>query len=1035
MKIDKTLKSVCLVVGSTLFTIPTFARLYSLAQTGRQEIHGLFYNVENPMEVMNAGSVPEAENEPSVSVQEQGVAEAAALRQLIVVYGDADGSIESLAAQLEQVTEDTAEELFAKAAAKKIEVVNSYNTAVVQLTKLITRSMSYYEKWQDREGMDELKTAYETAENVLQQNSQEQTKNIVALNEAYEALYSVYVEKGGNSDPAQYVEDLKEQIAEAEKYQQKYNYLSLGQAIKEAKSYQNSSKTNELQAQTRALRSEIERTLVQYQSLVNRMDKILVETKDLLTKRYAEIVPENYKVSVENITDSLATAEVQDDGIERNCTDMEVLQKLLDDMKSMQKEVDGLWNKAVDILKKSLNDAVLKSNDVYPDNQELKDAIKSAAQKLKDIEALLPAYNTIASVNAVDDELEQILMKLEANERRNMANNFVYEYKNLEKDFAIYGSDENSVPTSNVKVFLEENKTLCTELEQEGLVKYTLEQLDSYYRKALNVRDAYKQFCDAAKKLDVKMTEGETISDKYYDKAANTEIDKALKYAKHVRTESLNLDSVLTGTYALQDSIMKTQRIYKENMSKLTSSRLVAFNNHNKYYGKAVKESEILDVYTESAAYISTDDGKEPSITNIFSVIKMTERLNECYKHAADSCAALSEKLQTVIGQVQVLDTLMENKDLSTELAQAINAMYAEDARINAVTKATANINVSMKKYTEMYISGVDKLRASIDHATLVAKEAKNDSLSTSAIKASELLTLVDPKNAKSTHYNVLISTADTLNVVADKVETEWKKTLSDVINDLNAARQEALNMHNLYYGSDVKESEILDQYNRAAEYLDSKDIEAVRKMIADLKASYLDASVKNSKSEASLKGLISRTTPLVTLMEDATIADAIAKAEDALKAQEARLKTLDNGIKALQPVYDNNAVAYDKAVVSLGDTIQESKDLLLQIRDEELRLAIIEAEEAFAAADKTSETATLYSELNMHKDKLAVKNAEIRDNISSGIEGIYADGDEVVIYNLQGVPVKKVCLTNKDAFNGLPAGIYVVNGVKIIIK
>lgn len=1034
MRIDKTLKGVCLVVGGVLLTTPTFASSYMLANTNRQGIDGL-PRIGSLSGEMYARAVLVAEEGVEPTIPEKGVAEAAALRELAGVYGDVDGSIEALAVKVEQVTEETAEELFAQVAAKKTEVLAAYDDASKKLAKLITRSQDYYAKWQDRAGMDELKLACDAAELVLYENSQEQKKNIQALLEAYDSLYKVYEEKGGNSDPAQYVEDLKEQIAEAEQCQQKYNYLSLGQVIKEAKSYQNSTQTNELQNQIRALKAEMERTKEQYKSLVNRMDKAYDEVQAVLQKRYQDSVPEKYSVIMHQNHAALQPAEVQADGIERQCTDMELMQQNLDILKNLKNTVEAAWNQAVENLKKAVGDAVYKLDQTYPGNKELSEAVQQAEQKLKDIEALNSAYDTIAAVENVQNDLDNVLMKIEANDRRNMANNYILVYRELEKNFKIYGSDENSVPTSNVKVFLEQNKNLYEELGQPGLVHYTLDELNAYYKEVLKVKDAYQLFCNAGKQLDDEVAEGKQVNKKYYDNAQGTGLDKALKNAVKARTQSLNIDSVLTYTYALQDSVLVTERIYKERFLELQNARMESLKNHNKYYGSATENSEILDVYREAVSFIGNkEENLAPTNTNIFSMVEMIGKLNNCYKHAEDSCAVLSEELQVIINQVDTLNVLMEDEVIAHALAKAVNAQYAPDARIQAISVEKGSLAVTLQEQTDRYLAAVEDLKKSISRANAVYENTRNEALSALAEKTALLLEKVNPQKSSSSKYKVLVSENKALTELTDTIDSEWKQLLSEALNDLQDARKTALSMHNLYYGSATQESEIMDVYNKSAQYLESVDIEAIQKMTGELRNSYQSASVKYSRNEADLKDLIMRTTPLVTLMEDQTIADQISKAETALTVKDASIMALENGLKELQPVYDTNAAAYDKAVVSLGDTIQVSKDLLMQVRDDELKEAIAVAEQAFVAADKTSGTATLYAELNLQVEKLAVENARVRNIIITGIEAVDAEEPEVMIYTLQGVPMKKVRLSDKDALKELPAGIYIANGKKITI-
>ena len=49
----------------------------------------------------------------------------------------------------------------------------------------------------------------------------------------------------------------------------------------------------------------------------------------------------------------------------------------------------------------------------------------------------------------------------------------------------------------------------------------------------------------------------------------------------------------------------------------------------------------------------------------------------------------------------------------------------------------------------------------------------------------------------------------------------------------------------------------------------------------------------------------------------------------------------------------------------------------------------------------------------------------------SDGIESVLLDGESSYIYNLQGKIVRK----NANDFIGLPKGVYIVNGRKVIVK
>ena len=64
----------------------------------------------------------------------------------------------------------------------------------------------------------------------------------------------------------------------------------------------------------------------------------------------------------------------------------------------------------------------------------------------------------------------------------------------------------------------------------------------------------------------------------------------------------------------------------------------------------------------------------------------MVERLDTCYAYAADSCAKKETAIQAVIDRAKVLNALMSNLEFGDKISNAINARYAMDARIAAIT-------------------------------------------------------------------------------------------------------------------------------------------------------------------------------------------------------------------------------------------------------------------------------------------------------------------------------------------------------------
>ena len=969
----------------------------------------------------------------------------AAVKELdsyIKLYGDdKDGSLADLKERAANVTVENADALWEQIETKKKEFENSYEESKEKLTKLIENSETYFNKWSDKEGMQELKTAYIAAEKVLTENTTEACRNIKALNDAYDSLYNIYDKAGGNSDPAQYAKQLEEVLAQATEVQNKYNYYSLGQVIKEASTYRGSNKTHELQAQIRSLKAEMERTKVQYQSLVNRSDEILVEVQSVLDKRYMDSIPETYKQAMQAATDSLQVAPEQPDGIERVCTNMEVAMQQQQQVANIAVETENKWKASVDILSNGINDAALKYEQTYPGVKKLEEAILKAQDQLRTIkeaeanpEKAQPEHRTIAFAEKASADLENVVADLESNDRRNMANNYIREYDKLQDNFEKYGSDEESVPTSNAKAYLEKNKALYDELSELGKIQHTMNELNELYSQIVSVNAVYQLFCDAAKLLDNQIVDAEKENTKYYNDAEGTGLDKTLKKARLVRSSSFSLDSVQTYTNVLRDSVMGTIRSYNEHYLELRSSRSFAMNCHIKYYGEEVENSEIKDVYKEAEAYVGTEGESSSVITNIFSMEAMTQKLDTCYKHAEDSCAVLGDKLQILINRSDTLNVLMEDGDFSNKIAGAVNAKYAPKARISAIISEQIKLQGLYDGQLEKYQEIVAELRNIVVRARAVQETTGDAELKKLIEQAEVLLLNVDPEKNRSEKYRVLSENAQALSDLADTCESQWNQALSVLLKDLSEAREKALQMHNLYYGKAAKESEILEVYNRSARYLESDDVEGIKGITKELKNSYMEASIENSKREANLKSLIAKTTPLATLMEDKSITSQINKSNEALQATDARIATLQKAEDALQPVYDTNATDYDQAVMTLGDTIQVAKDLLMQVRDDALQQAIYKAEEAYIAADKTEEEATKYADLKMNAEKLAEENARVRDIIITGIEDIDADDEEVVVYSIQGIPMKRVNLSDKDCLNDLPAGIYIVKGKKVII-
>jgi hypothetical protein len=62
---------------------------------------------------------------------------------------------------------------------------------------------------------------------------------------------------------------------------------------------------------------------------------------------------------------------------------------------------------------------------------------------------------------------------------------------------------------------------------------------------------------------------------------------------------------------------------------------------------------------------------------------------------------------------------------------------------------------------------------------------------------------------------------------------------------------------------------------------------------------------------------------------------------------------------------------------------------------------------------------------------EISYKPGKITVTQTDGIETVLLDGESSNIYNLQGKIVRK----NANDFIGLPKGVYIVNGRKVIVK
>ena len=70
-----------------------------------------------------------------------------------------------------------------------------------------------------------------------------------------------------------------------------------------------------------------------------------------------------------------------------------------------------------------------------------------------------------------------------------------------------------------------------------------------------------------------------------------------------------------------------------------------------------------------------------------------------------------------------------------------------------------------------------------------------------------------------------------------------------------------------------------------------------------------------------------------------------------------------------------------------------------------------------------------------LQTDLLAVEMERVRQAIeASSIDAVQAGDREVEVYTIEGYLVKRVRLSDPDAFRFLPEGIYIVDGKKMFL-
>lgn len=950
------------------------------------------------------------------------------LQECIDTYGDEDGRLTELQEKAKNVSNSTAGQLWEEIenAIKATKALSE--TCRTELTAMIERAERYYNRWQTTLGekLDNLKTEIDNKKQVL-----ESEKNIANLKNAYTELDNVYREAGGYSDPYEYQQALTKLIDEAEKVQDKYNYASLGDAITASKSVVGSEDTYKLQQQRNELQREIEQTKKQYILLTQSLDEYISNTVEpKMAARYDRNVPEEKAALIDEVKAALQKSEDTEatEG-DRVCTDMMLLQQYQRNMQTMLTDVDAAWNKAVADLEKAINETKLTFDQNYPNEEKLGDAINKAQSILKEINTA--PYQIIANVEQAIKNLDTALMNVEGSLRRGVANNWLEIYTNLEKNIEKYGSDENSVPTSNAKQYVEKNEDLNNELTNAELnIPYSMTTLEAWLNEIKAVEQVYGEFCKASSILRESVKNAKVDLVTYYgDRTEDTHIQLAVDKAEWAIYESCNQDSLVFYNLALKDSVALTLKDYGNAVSELRMARNVANSKHNVYYGTDVKESNILTMVAEADVLIKNEK-------NIYTLQEKTIAVNGCYADIQSACAQLEEEIQTWIDRAEALNRLMQDDVFDNSIAEAINARYAQDGRITAIEEHMTQLKQAYETQSGKYDSARKALQENVTAAEALWTRTEDETLATLIATAQELLAQSAPETERTALYADLTLAANNLTARMDEIKEELNTEIGQAHSALIEARNTAIGKHNYYYGTAQTDSEILKVCREAESYLESDDIEAVRRMTEQVLRCYLEASVNCANQEARAADMLRKSTSLAVLMDDAEMTTLAAAVEEACRMEEGRLTALNATLPGLTDRVTEAGKLYDTVALSLSDSIAMAKELLQEVTDAGLQAVLSQAEKAWKAADKLLAEATTYAVLQDHLKMLSNEIERVIKELNpDGIGWVKADGHKVPVYNLQGRLLKHVDLQAEDAFHGLSDGIYIVGNKKIHIK
>ena len=941
------------------------------------------------------------------------------------IYGDEDNAMATLITEANNAAIVDIENLILRINTKITDTEKAWTTAKTNLEDKIEASKAYYTNSGAIKDLEELKEAYEQAQNILTDNSQENQRNIKALSDAFTALNEVFIRLGGESDPFEARQNLIRKIDEAKECYAKYNYESLGIVIRTAESYKNSDTKYILQEQFTLLEKEIKTTKEQYTIIIGRLDTQYKVTNAKIKERYAdEDIPQEYKDKLEAVAADLAAKEESGDEDERVCTDIPTLQGYYSYLQNIVSDTDAQWNKAISNFWDAILEADLKFSSNYPDNEILKKAIEDARAEYDKIH---DDYKTIASVQQLQKNLDLALATVESADRRNIADQFIKEYNEIDANFQTYGSDEKSPNTSNAKVYLNENHDLFEELKGQTII-YSLNELTEFVNEAKQVKEAYLLFCKVAATLDTTILNATEYKTKYYGDESETGLDKAIERATWARQESFCLDSIETSNFALKDTMAVTERLYRNTLSTMKVARNTAKAKHNTYYGSNVTESEIMTAYNEAEQLLT--------VTLIRQLEAMTTTLNECYREAERICTEKELEIQRLINQADTLNVLMADEIFDETIAEAVNARYSNDGRISAIGIHLESLQTAFDLQCQKYDDAITALQATLTTAKELLGKQANEALGVGIAEAEAIANKADKTSTKASTYKELTDANESLKAIVESINQEIGKKLEEAHNNLVQAREQALAKHNLYYGIKETESEIMEVYKESEAYLESDNLNDILAMIDSVNNSYTAASVSCAQKEAELDNLIRKSSPLATLMEDAEFAEIIKVASDCRYRLDGRILAIDSICPSLKETYTDNSTRYDDAVYELGDSIAEARLLLTKMKDEILQNAITTAEQAFAAAGKTSAASTKYSELTIQITALAKEMERVRKliEIATSIDAINIEDKEVEIYTTQGFLVKRVKLSDNDPFRNIPDGVYIVDGKKVYI-